>query len=90
MRIALLDNGSPSRSPSQPAAAAAALTAKTGLRVEAVSWRHSDRIPPGELDGAPARTLVPWLRAAAAPAPGNSSSSLFVSAEGAIAGRAPS
>jgi len=64
MKIALLDNGS-----LEPAAhrglraAAAALTAKTGLPVEAVSWRHSDRIPAGELDGAPARTLVPWLRA---------------------------
>jgi hypothetical protein len=64
MRIALLDNGS-----LEPAAhrslraAAAAVTAKTGLAVEAVSWRHSDRIPAGELDGAPAATLVPWLRA---------------------------
>jgi sirohydrochlorin ferrochelatase len=64
MRIALLDNGS-----LEPAAhrglraAAAALAARTGLPVEAVSWRHSDRIPAAELDGAPARTLLPWLRA---------------------------
>jgi len=64
MTIALLDNGS-----LEPAAhrglraAAAALSARTGLPVEAVSWRHSDRIPVGELDGAPAWTLVPWLRA---------------------------
>ncbi len=64
MTIALLDNGS-----LEPAAhrglraAAAALTARTGLPVEAVSWRHSDRIPAADLDGAPARTLLPWLRA---------------------------
>ena len=48
MRIALLDNGS-----LEPAAhrslraAAAALTARTGLVVEAVSWKHSDRIAAG-------------------------------------------
>jgi sirohydrochlorin ferrochelatase len=64
MRIALLDNGS-----LEPAAhrglraAAAALTARTGLRVEAVSWKHSDRIAAADLDGAPAWTLLPWLRA---------------------------
>jgi sirohydrochlorin ferrochelatase len=64
MRIALLDNGS-----LEPAAhrslraAAAALTARTGLPVEAVSWKHSDRIAATELDGAPAWTLLPWLRA---------------------------
>jgi sirohydrochlorin ferrochelatase len=64
MRIALLDNGS-----LEPAAhrnlraVAAALGERTGLAVEAVSWRHSDRIPAAELDGAPARTLGPWLRA---------------------------
>jgi hypothetical protein len=64
MRIALLDNGS-----LEPAAhrnlraVAAALSGKTGLPVEAVSWRHSDRIPAAELDGAPARTLLPWMRA---------------------------
>jgi len=64
MKIALVDNGS-----LEPAAhrnlraVAAALTARTGLAVEAVSWRHSDRIPAAELDGAPARTLAPWMRA---------------------------
>jgi sirohydrochlorin ferrochelatase len=64
MRIALVDNGS-----LEPAAhrglraAAAALSARTGLPVEAVSWRHSDRIPAAELDGAPAATLLPWMRA---------------------------
>jgi len=63
MRIALVDNGS-----LEPAAhrnlraMAAALTARTGLAVEAVSWRHSDRIPAAELDGAPASTLAPWMR----------------------------
>jgi sirohydrochlorin ferrochelatase len=63
MRIALVDNGS-----LEPAAhrnlraMAAALTERTGLAVEAVSWRHSDRIPAAELDGAPAQTLAPWMR----------------------------
>jgi hypothetical protein len=64
MRIALLDNGS-----LEPAshrnlrAVAAAVAARTGLVVEAVSWRHSDRIPAEELDGAPAPALLPWMRA---------------------------
>jgi hypothetical protein len=64
MKIALLDNGS-----LEPAAhrnlraVAAELTERTGLPVEAVSWRHSDRIPAGELDGAPAPILAPWVRA---------------------------
>ncbi len=62
MRIALIDNGS-----LEPAAhralraAALALTERTGLAVEAVSWRHSDRIPAAELDGAAAATLAPWV-----------------------------
>jgi hypothetical protein len=63
MRIALIDNGS-----LEPAAhrslraAALALTERTGLPVDAVSWRHSDRIPAEALDGAAAATLAPWLR----------------------------
>ncbi|HEX3729028.1 MAG TPA: hypothetical protein VHV47_04445 [Opitutaceae bacterium] len=65
MKIALIDNGS-----LEPAAhrllrtAAAAVARLARFPVEAVSWRHSDRIGAGALDGAPARTLAPWLRAA--------------------------
>jgi hypothetical protein len=87
MRIALLDNGS-----LEPAAhrnlraVAAAVAARTGLPVEAVSWRHSDRIPPGDLDGAPARALVPWMRAGLREGEREFFLVLFlVSAEGAIA-----
>jgi hypothetical protein len=63
MKIALIDNGS-----LEPAAhrhlraSAAALSAASGLPVEAVSWRHSDRAPAAELDGAPAATLRAWVR----------------------------
>jgi sirohydrochlorin ferrochelatase len=64
MKVALVDNGS-----LEPAshgclrAAATAIGAGAGVNVEAVSWKHSDRIPPGELDGGPAWTLAPWIRA---------------------------
>jgi hypothetical protein len=64
LKIALIDNGS-----LEPAAhaclraAAAAIGARTGTRVDAVSWRHSGRIPPAALEGGPAWTLAPWIRA---------------------------
>jgi sirohydrochlorin ferrochelatase len=64
MKVVLVDNGS-----LEPAAhaglraAAAAIGAKADVRVEAVSWKHSDRIPPAALSGGPARTLAPWIRA---------------------------
>ena len=64
MKVALVDNGS-----LEPAAhealraAAAAIRAAAGVAVEAVSWRHSDRIAPGLLQDGPARTLAPWVRA---------------------------
>jgi sirohydrochlorin ferrochelatase len=63
MRIALVDNGS-----LEPAAhagmraAAAAIGGRAGVHVEAVSWRHSDRIPSYALEGGPAHTLVTWVR----------------------------
>lgn len=60
---ALIDNGS------LEAAAhlnlrqvAASLTAATGLPVEAVSWKHSDRVPTSALAGQPAWTIGPWVR----------------------------
>ncbi|HXQ80628.1 MAG TPA: CbiX/SirB N-terminal domain-containing protein [Opitutaceae bacterium] len=64
MRVALIDNGS-----LEPAAheslrtAADSVGKRAGTRVEAVSWRHSGRIPPGDLAGGPAWTLAPWVRA---------------------------
>ena len=32
------------------------------MEVEAVSWKHSSRIPPRDLGGTPAQTLAPWVR----------------------------
>jgi sirohydrochlorin ferrochelatase len=63
MKVALIDNGS-----LEPAAhgnlrsVAAALGRATGTDVEAVSWKHSNRIPVGELGGRPAWALAPWVR----------------------------
>ncbi len=64
MKIALVDNGS--LEPSAHGclrAAAAAIGEGAGARVEAVSWRHSSRMPPGALEGGRAWTLAPWVRA---------------------------
>ena len=64
MIIALIDNGS-----LQPAAhrqlrsVATALWERTGVTVHAVSWKHSDRVPAAALDGVPAWTLAPFVRA---------------------------
>ena len=63
MIIALIDNGS-----LEPAAHRALralaheITSRVGLPVHAVSWKHSDRIPPAALEHLPAATLAPWLR----------------------------
>jgi hypothetical protein len=63
MKVALIDNGS-----LEPASheglrsAAAAIGEAAGIRVEAVSWKHSNRIPAGALRGGPAWTLAPWIR----------------------------
>lgn len=64
MKIALIDNGS--LEPAAHAAlrdAARAIGEKAGVAVEAVSWKHSDRIPAASLHGGPAQTLAPWVRA---------------------------
>ncbi len=64
MIVALIDNGS-----LEPAATrnlravAAALSQKVGVPVEAVSWKHSDRLAPDDLDGERAYTLAPFVRA---------------------------
>ena len=64
MTIVLIDNGSlAAAAHRQLRATAAALSAQVGVPVHAISWKHSDRVPAVELDGAPAATLAPWLRA---------------------------
>jgi sirohydrochlorin ferrochelatase len=64
MKIALIDNGS--LEPAAHAAlraSAAALAERADIPVEAVSWKHSDRIAPEALGGQPAWTLAAWIRA---------------------------
>jgi len=62
MRIALIDNGSlEAAAHAGLRAAAAAIGGVADASVEAVSWRHSDRIPSYALEGGPAHTLVPWV-----------------------------
>lgn len=64
MIVALIDNGS-----LEPAAqlnlraVAAALSKRAGVSVEAVSWKHSDRVPIDLLGGTSAWTLAPFVRA---------------------------
>jgi sirohydrochlorin ferrochelatase len=64
MTIALVDNGS-----LEPAAhrnlraVAATLSARIGLPVHPVSWKHSNRIRAELLDGHPAWTLTSWVSA---------------------------
>jgi hypothetical protein len=63
MIVALIDNGS-----LEPAAhrhlraAAANLSKRCGVPVHAVSWKHSDRVPPEALGGTPAWTLARFVR----------------------------
>lgn len=63
MIVALIDNGS-----LEPAAhrnlraVAAALSRRTGAKVHAVSWKHSDRIAADALDHTPAWTLAQFVR----------------------------
>lgn len=67
MRVVLIDNGS-----LEPAAhlnlrrVASAIAGRSGIAVHPVSWKHSDRIAPAELDGTPAWSLAPFIRSAAA------------------------
>jgi sirohydrochlorin ferrochelatase len=63
MKIALVDNGSLEAAAHVGLrAAAAAIGARAEASVEAVSWRHSDRIPSHALEDGPAHTLFPWVR----------------------------
>lgn len=62
MIVALIDNGS-----LEPAAhrnlraTARALSERVGVPVQAVSWKHSDRLRLALLDHEPAWTLAPWV-----------------------------
>ena len=63
MKVALIDNGSvESAAHESLRAAASSVGACTDTRVEAVSWKHSDRIDPSALRDGPAATLAPWIR----------------------------
>jgi sirohydrochlorin ferrochelatase len=63
VKIALIDNGS-----LEPAAhaglraAAEAISRLADVPVEAVSWKHSDKIPSYALPDGPASTLASWVR----------------------------
>jgi hypothetical protein len=62
MKIALVDNGSLEAAAHQSLrAAAAAIGERADMRVESVSWKHSDRIPSYALPDGPAWTLAPWV-----------------------------
>jgi len=64
MIVALIDNGSLEAAAHRNLRRVAeALTGRTDTRVHAVSWKHSDRIAPAELEGTPAWTLGPFVRA---------------------------
>jgi hypothetical protein len=64
MRIVLIDNGSVEAASHEALRAVAeAISAEVHARVDAVSWRHSNRIPPGSLRDGPAWVLAPWMRA---------------------------
>ncbi|CAJ1331919.1 unnamed protein product, partial [Effrenium voratum] len=62
-RVALVDNGSlkPEATKSLRRLAAA-LAAKAGLKVEAVSAKFADRIAAEKLDGQPGEVLAGWLQ----------------------------
>ena len=64
MKVILVDNGSVEPAAHEGLRAVArALGEKAGVPVEAVSWKHSDRISPTALKGGPAQTLAPWIKA---------------------------
>jgi hypothetical protein len=64
MKVVLIDNGSLEAAAHLALrAAAAAIGGEAGVPVEAVSWKHSSRVPADLLGGVPAPTLTPWVRA---------------------------
>ena len=64
MIVALVDNGSIDAAAHRHLrAVAAALSTRVDTTVHAVSWKHSDRIAPAALGGAPAWALASFVRA---------------------------
>jgi sirohydrochlorin ferrochelatase len=62
VKIALIDNGSLEPAAHESLRAAAlAIGERTGVAVEAVSWKHSDRIAASSLKGGAARVLAAWV-----------------------------
>ena len=63
MIVALIDNGS-----LEPAAyanlraVASAVSTRSAVQVHAVSWKHSDRLPPSMLADVPAWTVAQFLQ----------------------------
>jgi len=63
MKILLVDNGSIEAAAHESLrSAAAAIGYRAQAPVEAVSWKHSNRIAPGALERGAAATLSPWIR----------------------------
>jgi sirohydrochlorin ferrochelatase len=63
MKVVLVDNGSLEPSAHRGLrAVATAIGVRSGVVVDAVSWKHSDRIPAADLGGSPAWALEPWVR----------------------------
>jgi hypothetical protein len=64
MKVVLVDNGSlEAAAHAGLRAAALAMGRMLDMQVEAVSWKHSDRIAPAALETGAAHTLAPWIRA---------------------------
>ena len=64
MIVALMDNGSlEAGAHLNLRRVAEAMSAATGVPIEAVSWKHSDRVAAAALGGRNAWTLAPWIRA---------------------------
>lgn len=62
MKVVLIDNGSLEADAHRNLRGlAGAISARAGVEVQAISWKHSDRIPAEKLDGEPARTLRPFM-----------------------------
>jgi sirohydrochlorin ferrochelatase len=64
MKVVLIDNGSLEPAAHEALRAAAlAIGERAQVHVEALSWKHSNRIPTGSLKDGAAQILAPWMRA---------------------------
>jgi hypothetical protein len=67
MKVALVDNGSLAPAAHENLRSVAeAISRIAGVAVDAVSWKHSDRIDPAQLGGRRAWTVARWIDAQAA------------------------